>query len=403
MDISYIELSLTPHLKDIANELAIVDGMPFIINEDLKFDSKLNEVIKSIVDPKRRSKKTWKTYSEEIALYLRFMNAQEVHWLDADAEIIKRYWRARRLCSSPHKKNGEPIETSSWNLAVSALNLLYNSALDKKLIKRLPFKEGEDNESNNASRLKERKKHKVKRSIDIKQYRKEIIPCFQNSRNSEREVSLSNFLITTGCRIQEALNINIHDLPNPDSPKYRGKSTVQMKIIGKGNKEREIRIPKYVLHEINIYIREERADTIDRWKIKNQVNCSNQGVVPDALWLSERGTRLTENSVEKKFIDASNKTGLHVHPHMLRHTYAIYTLSWLIKIVINKQKDSQTVVYEKVIRDPIRTLQRLMGHAYITTTYEYLDYIDEEEDYISEALDSWNSEIYKSDLEVDNE
>lgn len=404
MGISLVDLSLTPHLKEMAGEMAIVDGAPFIVRDDLSFDPTLNAGLIALISPRRRSKKTWKSYAEAIDLFIRFLDTKKIHWLDIDNEIMHDYYRARRMTPSPHKKDRTPISASSWNLTISALDVLYKWALEKELIKRLPFSTANERERGEGSTngMKEKCEIKPKESIRLKQYKSEFIAALETKRNSQRDISLSNFLITTGCRIEEALSINIHQIPDPDSDRYAGLRTVSMKITGKGRKTRVIRIPKYVLHEINIYAREDRADVFERWEEKNNKTKASSKKYPKAVWLTELGTRLSTNSVDKLFENASKLSGVYVHPHMLRHTFAIYTLSGLIRKTIDdhltsKNKDEKK--YRKLMRDPLRTLQIMLGHAYITTTYEYLDYIEEEEEYIDSALNLWTSEIYQSELD----
>jgi integrase/recombinase XerC len=405
MNISFVDLSLTPHLIDMAKEMSIVDGIPFVVGDNFSFDPTLNAALKTLAKPERRSKKTWKSYAEAIVLFMRFLNAQELHWLDVDSDVIEAYWLARRMSPSPHKKDGSAISANSWNLTVSALDVIYNWALDKGLINQLPFetKKSRENKANSkaTSGMKERKEIKPKRSVNLEQYKSTFIPALENKRNSQRDISLSNFLITTGCRIEESLNITISQLPDPDSRKYAGLRVVSMNITGKGNKDRVIYIPKHILHEINIYIREDRADAHDRWKNKHPSIGSNSKEYPKSVWLSERGTNLSVNSVDKIFEVASELSGIYVHPHMLRHTFGAHTLSALIKraIDIRIASKNQNDKHGELMFDPLRTLQRMMGHAFISTTYEYLDYIEEEEDYIYSALGLWTSEICHANLD----
>lgn len=69
----------------------------------------------------------------------------------------------------------------------------------------------------------------------------------------------------------------------------------------------------------------------------------------DKLWIVREGTGLKDSSVETLFIKLSKLTGIAVHPHLLRHTFA--TL-WLIK-------------------SNSRMLQRLLGHTTLTMTNKY--------------------------------
>ncbi|MHC4537411.1 MAG: tyrosine-type recombinase/integrase, partial [Planctomycetota bacterium] len=52
-------------------------------------------------------------------------------------------------------------------------------------------------------------------------------------------------------------------------------------------------------------------------KLRSEVNGNN-----DSLWLTEKGITLKDSSVETLFIKLSKKTGIRVHPHLLRHTFA---------------------------------------------------------------------------------
>ena len=45
--------------------------------------------------------------------------------------------------------------------------------------------------------------------------------------------------------------------------------------------------------------------------------------------------------------------------------------------------------YRQIILDPMRTLQRLLGHSDIGSTYIYLDFLEEAEAMIDETLDAW--------------
>ena len=71
-----------------------------------------------------------------------------------------------------------------------------------------------------------------------------------------------------------------------------------------------------------------------------------------ALFVSRRGTRLTASQVRSRLNTRALKAGLptHVHPHMLRHSFASH--------VLQSSGD-------------LRAVQELLGHANITTTQVY--------------------------------
>ena len=74
-----------------------------------------------------------------------------------------------------------------------------------------------------------------------------------------------------------------------------------------------------------------------------------------ALFVSRRGTRLAPRSIEQRLTRWAQGSGLKVHPHMLRHSFASH--------VLQSSGD-------------LRAVQEMLGHASIATTqvYTHLDF-----------------------------
>ena len=95
---------------------------------------------------------------------------------------------------------------------------------------------------------------------------------------------------------------------------------------------------------------------------------------PAALWLAQDGQALTPAAWQSIFRRTSKKLSedmgwdLHVSPHTLRHTFAVYWLTHLVKAEVMRLDDRSVPdrteeIYMKVVSDPLRRVQRWLGHA----------------------------------------
>ncbi len=77
----------------------------------------------------------------------------------------------------------------------------------------------------------------------------------------------------------------------------------------------------------------------------------------NALFVGRSGARITPRSIERRLADWAVKQGLgrHVHPHMLRHSFASHLLQ---------------------SSGDLRAVQEMLGHASIASTqvYTHLDF-----------------------------
>lgn len=133
------------------------------------------------------------------------------------------------------------------------------------------------------------------------------------------------------------------------------------------------------------------------------------------LWISERGTMVSKSTWQWLFGVASQRCSeavgrtIMITPHVLRHTFSVYFLSHLLKVTIAAQsrieRDNATQeVYRKIIGDPLRQLQRLLGHRCLSSTYQYLTYIDDAVEEVEAAIMSWEAEVVSlSDPEAKHE
>ena len=147
-------------------------------------------------------------------------------------------------------------------------------------------------------------------------------PCIYQSRN----IAIIYLMANTGIRREETCNLKLE---------YINSSNEQMKVMGKGNKERTVALNPKAISVINFYLK-------DRAKHKHANS--------EYLFLSERGQKLTKESINGIYEDYSTPK-CKVNPHALRHNWCSSMLENGILSIVE--------------------LKNQAGHSSITTTELY--------------------------------
>ena len=154
-----------------------------------------------------------------------------------------------------------------------------------------------------------------------------------------RDAALVELLYGAGLRVGELVGLDVQ--PGPDTERL-GRGWVDLQageahVFGKGSKRRSVPAGAAALQ------------ALQRWLA---VRGTQGRVLDPALFIGQRGARLTAQSVWLRLRQRSQLAGLDapVHPHMLRHSFASHLLQ---------------------SSGDLRAVQELLGHASITTTQVY--------------------------------
>jgi len=141
-----------------------------------------------------------------------------------------------------------------------------------------------------------------------------------------RDLALFELVYSCGLRVGEVTSLDIGSIDL---------DVQQVRVLGKGNKERIVPIGRQAATALNHYLADRGDTTID-----------------DPLFLNHRGGRLTARSVQRNLKDRLLKLNLptDVTPHALRHSFATHLLD---------------------AGADLRFIQELLGHASLSTTQRY--------------------------------
>lgn len=386
LDVYYFRAELTPHLVALIDELSLPDGLPYTVDGANRCDPILNDFFLSLVGPRTRSSGTWGTYAEQLSLFFRFLESRNLSWREARQVDLLHYYRLRRIGEGKLK-----ISARSWNVFAAACRKFYEWAVRKSHIPFLPFDyqdvhagagAAEYGQSAISTDIHERAPKKDIKYVTEEDFRERLLPAVTATRLGIRNALFARLLIRSGLRVSEAIKLKLSMLPDPNNPRYAGRKTCAMTVIGKGQKQRTVRVPKTWLKDAYRYVEWDRADAVEKWKSKHAKHHTGAHGHRDYFFLTSSGTPVTYTGMYRMLRTAGEKVGFNFssHPHMLRHSYAIYQLSAMIKALLHREQEipsSTGRAYRRMIQDPLKKLQDLLGHSSITTTFDYLDYVDD--------------------------
>jgi len=128
------------------------------------------------------------------------------------------------------------------------------------------------------------------------------------------------------------------------------------------------------------------------------------GIEPLSLFVGRGGVPPSQRRWHQYFEEANDRLAnfegqvpmmsVAVTPHDLRHTFAVVMLRSLqaraAQLERSRPKHGFGTISEHIIHNPLLTLQRLLGHASPSTTMVYLRYVDESDELIQRAFESWS-------------
>ncbi len=257
---------------------------------------------------------TQKAYQRDLVVLLEFADAHDVQkWNELDGRQIRSFvaWRHR-----------QGIGGRSLQRNLSAVRAFYRYLMGEGVARHNP---AEGVQAPKSPR-------KLPKLLDVDQAA-QLLEIDDRGSLAIRDKAILELMYSSGLRLSELVMLDLDSLDLADAV---------VTVTGKGKKTRSIPVGRYA------------REAIKQWlKIRGGI-ANNEEM---AVFVSQRGKRISRRSIQQRLKQWAMKQGLtnHVNPHMLRHSFASHLLE---------------------SSGDLRAVQELLGHADISTTqvYTHLDF-----------------------------
>jgi integrase/recombinase XerD len=168
------------------------------------------------------------------------------------------------------------------------------------------------------------------RALSVDEVASILAACEDGDPAGIRDRAILETLYGAGLRISELVGLDVDEVDLEEG---------SVRVVGKGNKEREVPLGRFAVAANNAYLSRARP----------ALARARSG---PAMFLNRRGGRLTRQGVAGVLKKAASRAGItkRVTPHTLRHSFATHLLEG---------------------GADIRVVQELLGHAVLSTTQIY--------------------------------
>lgn len=260
------------------------------------------------------SSHTLDNYARDLKQFLEFhTNTSIDSWSDIHGKEIQAFVAHRH-------RNGISAKTIQREL--SALRSFFNFLIVENRLKNNPAK---DVQAPKIAR-------KLPRTLDADQLQ-HYLNINDESVLAVRDRAMIEVLYSSGLRLAELIGLNQHDLDLQQG---------LVNVTGKGKKTRRVPLGSKAITALNSWLKQ-----------RAQLPTTDE----NAVFVNQKGKRLSARSVQLRLKHWAQKQAMasHVHPHMLRHSFASH--------ILESSGD-------------LRAVQELLGHSDISTTqiYTHLDF-----------------------------
>jgi integrase/recombinase XerC len=279
----------------------------------LKLEAALSAYLEHLRRERQVSVHTLDGYRRDLGKLQAFCEAEGLNdWAELDTRNL------RRLVARLHQQG---LASRSLARLLSATRGLYQYLLREGLCRHDP-----------ATGLSPPKRERrLPRTLDADRSAQLLDGAVEDDFIARRDQAMLELFYSSGLRLSELVGLDLDGLDLPAG---------LVRVRGKGNKVRELPVGSMA------------RQALEQWLPLRKLVGPSDG----AVFISQQGRRLGPRAVQLRVRQAGvRELGQHLHPHMLRHSFASHML-----------ESSQD----------LRAVQELLGHADIATTqiYTHLDF-----------------------------
>ena len=281
----------------------------------------LNEYIRELSINKNYSENTIEAYKRDLNEYFSYLKNNNKNYLSIDYDSIRKY-----LSYLNDKKD----TNTTISRKISSLRGFYSYLRLNEKIKNNPFK---------LINLP-KKEQKLPRFFYYNELEELFAACDTSTSLGQRNLAILEVLYATGTRVSDLINIKLEDI---------NFSEKQIKVLGKGNKERIVFLGEYAVDALEDYLN-------DGYLFLNKYNL-------DYVFLNHLGNKITRRGIEDILTKLIKKTSIDkkISPHMIRHSFATHLLNEgcdleSVQEMLGHESISATAIYTHVTDDRIKEI-----------------------------------------------
>ncbi|MCX7911871.1 MAG: tyrosine recombinase XerC [Dehalococcoidales bacterium] len=259
---------------------------------------------------KNASRYTVRNYTGDLMEFFRFLRERKIDSLkDVNRQVLRSY--LAHLMENGYAK-------SSMARKLSAIRSFYRYLVREEMLSANPAQ----------TTVSPRLDRRLPSFLTVDDARRLVELPDTTTPQGQRDRALLELLYAAGLRVSEIVNLNVEQI---------NFATGEIRVWGKGSKERIVLIGEPAVRALQTYISDGRKLLLGGKKNR-------------ALFVSRYGERLPARTIQKILAKYARRINKKVHPHMLRHTFATHLLDG---------------------GADLKVVQELLGHADLSTTQIY--------------------------------